>query len=392
MEFSWTDEQQTGCRQAREFAERELNDGLREREQRGELSRELWLRCARFGIQGLTIPETWGGLGLDVRSAVRILEGLGEGCHDNGLLMSLGAQVWSVTIPLLQFGNAEQKQFYLPRMASGEWIGAFALTEAQGGSDAFRLMTRAERHGSGFRLRGSKVFITNAPVADLFLVFATTDPAAGYFGITAFLLPPGLAGLSIGAPTHKMGLQTSPMAELHFDDVAVDESMVLGEVGGGGAVVRPTLEWERGLLLAASLGTMQRLLQVTAQYTRERKQFGRPIMDFEAVAHQLAEMRLRLELSRLLVYQFAWLKDQHRSAGLEASMTKLYVSESLCRVAELAMHLHGAYGYTREYEFERDWRDAMASTIYSGTTEMQKNLIAESLHRLAARAIEEVSR
>lgn len=392
MEFSWTEEQQAGCRQAREFAQQELNDGLSEREQRGELSRDLWVRCARFGIQGLTIPEIWGGLGLDVRSAVCVLEGLGEGCLDNGLLMSLGAQVWSVTIPLLHFGSVEQKQFYLPRMANGEWIGAFALTEAQGGSDAFRLTTRAERHGSGFRLRGSKVFITNAPVADLFLVFAATDPSAGYFGTTAFLIPRGLSGFSIGVPTHKMGLQTSPMAELHFDDVEVDESMVLGEVGGGGAVVRSTLEWERGLLLAAALGTMQRLLHATAQYTRDRKQFGRPIMEFEAVAHQLAEMRLRLELSRLLVYQFAWLKDQRRSAGVEASMTKLYVSESLCRVAEMAMHLHGAYGYTRDYEFERDWRDAMASTIYSGTTEMQKNLIAESLHRPAARAVEEVSR
>lgn len=392
MDFSWTEEQQSGFQQARTFARQELNQDLRQREQRGELDRNLWLRCAHFGLHGLVVPELWGGLGLDVRSAVRILEGLGEGCQDNGLLISLSAQLWSVVIPLLQFGRPEQKQAYLSAFARGECIGAFALTEPQGGSDAFRLLTRADRQGSGFRLNGSKVFVTNAPVADVFLVFAATEPGGGFFGITAFLLPRTLPGLSVGSPSHKMGLETSPMAEIHLDDVEVTQDLVLGEVGGGGAVVRYTLEWERGLLMSPALGTMQRLLQATVQYTRERRQFGRPIMEFEAVAHQLAEMRLRLELSRLQVYHFAWLKDQQRPASAEASMTKLYLSESLCRVTELALHLHGGYGYMRDYEFERDWRDAMASTIYSGTTEMQKNLIAESLHRPAVRAVEEASR
>lgn len=382
MEFSWTDEQRQGHQQARLFAARELMPPL-EAEASEPAWRERWRRCAGFGVQALVIPPSHGGLGLSARTAVHVLEGLGQGTADNGLLMALGAQLWSVGVPLVRFGSQEQQRTWLTALAQGTSLGAFALTEAEAGSDVFHLRTRAVAEAGGFRLQGTKAFVTNAPLADLFVVLAVTDASAGYFGLTAFLLRRGMEGVEIGPALHKMGLETSPMAELRLNDVWVPREAVLGEVGGGSALLQHTLEWERGCLLAPALGTMARLLEHSTLHTRERKQFGRPIIEFEAVAAQLAEMRLRLELSQLVAYRYAWLKDEGRPAAVEASMVKLYVSESLRRIAEMALHLHGAAGYCRELEYERTWRDAMASSLYSGTTEMQRNLIAESLLRPA---------
>ena len=387
MEFSWSEDQVRSAEQARVFAERELGgEGEDAAADAASRFRARWRRCATFGLQALAIPAGYGGLGLNTRTAVRVFEGLGQGCRDNGLLLGLGAQAWSVAKPLELFGTEAQKREWLPRLANGEAVGAFALSETGSGSDAFRMQTRAWPDGDGFRLEGGKAFITNAPVADVFLVFASTAPEAGYFGLTAFLLERGAAGLEVGPALKKMGLETSPMAELRFNHVLLPPPAVLGELGGGSAVLQTTLEWERGCLLAPALGTIQRLLEATTAHCRARKQFGRPIIEFEAVARQLAEVRLRLELSRLLAYQFAWLKDENRAAMVEASMVKLYLSESFRRAAEVALHLHGASGYMREHEYEGCWRDAMASSLYSGTTEMQQNLIAESLLRSPAPA------
>lgn len=385
MEFGWNAEQEQGYEGAYRFG-REL--GAPPPHGDAAAWGQRWRRCAGFGLQALNVPGAYGGLGLDVRSAVKVLEGLGLGCSDNGLLMALGAQIWSVAAPLTTFGTEAQKRLWLTAFAEGTAIGAFALTEPGSGSDVFHLRTRAEAEACGFRIEGEKIFVTNAPVADVFLVFASTSPQAGYFGLTAFLVRRETSGLEVGPELRKMGLESSPMAAVRLAGVWVPVEAVLGEVGGGGAVMMHTLEWERGCLLAPALGTMDRLLQATTGYVRTRKQFGRPVVDFEAVGALLAEMRLRLELSRLLMYEFAWMKDQGMAAGLQASMTKLYVSESLRRSAEIAVHLHGANGYMRDLEFERDWRDAMASSLYSGTTEMQHNLIAESLLRSTARTEE----
>jgi len=386
VEFSWSEEQQRSFEHARTFARQQLRyagASLTDADWRAR-----WRTCAGFGVQGLNIPSVYGGLGADTRTAMRVLEGLGQGCDDNGLLMALGAQVWSVHPPLVAFGTTEQRNTWLPALADGTQVAAFALTEPESGSDVFHLRTRAYPERGGFRLEGTKSFITNAPLADLFLLFAATEASAGYFGLTAFLVRRVVAGVEVGAPLTKMGLETSPMAEVRLNGAWVGPEAVLGEVGGGGAVLLHTLEWERGCLLAPALGTMERLLQSTVGYTRARKQFGRPIIEFEGVSRLLAEMRLRVEVSRLLAYQFAWLKDQQQPAGAQASMVKLYVSESLRRCSELAVHLHGASGYMRELEFERMWRDAMASSLYSGTTEMQHNLIAESLLRPVVRSEE----
>ncbi len=385
MDFGWSGEQEQGYANARRFGE-ELGGPP----PAGDAAtwRQRWRRCAGFGVQALSVPSAYGGLGLDVRSAVRVLEGLGQGCSDNGLLMALGAQLWSVGAPLAHFGSDVQKRMWLPGLADGSLIGAFALTEPGSGSDGFHLRTRAVADAGGYRLDGEKVFITNAPLADVFLVFAATAPEAGYFGLTAFLLRRATAGVEVGPELNKMGLESSPMAALRLSGAWAPPEAVLGEVGGGGAVLMHTLEWERGCLLAPALGTMARLLQASTGYVRVRKQFGRPVIEFEAVGALLAEVRLRLELSRLLLYEFAWRKDLGLAAAAQASMVKLYVSESLRRCAEVAVHLHGASGYMRELEFERDWRDAMASSLYSGTTEMQRNLLAESLLRAPARAEE----
>ena len=384
MDFTWSEEQQTAFEQARAFAHRDLNDNSGDDTVAPAWRPHLWERCARFGLLGLGVPARWGGVEWDVRSAIRILEGIGEGCRDNGLLLAVGAQLWSVTRPLLAFGSDAQKDAWLPRLCGGEAVAAFALTEAHGGSDALHLRTVAEPCGSGFRLQGGKAFITNAPCADLFLLLARRRGAEGWFALTAFLVPRATPGLSIGPPLHKMGLATSPMADLFLDAVEVGPEAVLGEVGGGASVLQHTLEWERGCLLAPALGTMTRLLQSSIDFTRQRQQFGRPIIEFEAVAHQVAEMSVRRDLSRLQAYHFAWLKDHGRSSPAAASQVKLVLSENLRWVAERAMHLHGALGYTRAFEFERCWRDAMASSLYSGTTEIQKNLIAEGLYRQPA--------
>jgi L-prolyl-PCP dehydrogenase len=382
MEFAWSDEQQQGYENARRLG-RELGPPPVV----GDAAawRRRWQRCADFGIQALPVPAAYGGLGAEVRAAVRVLEGLGAGCGDNGLLMGLGAQLWSVAAPLLEFGSASQKRQWLPPLAGGSAVGAFALSEPGSGSDVFHLRTVALPEREGYRLDGEKVFITNAPLADLFLVVAATRPQGGYFGLTAFMVPRSSPGLEVGPELRKMGLESSPMAGVRLEGVWVPREAVLGEVDGGGAVVMHTLEWERGCLLAPALGTMERLLQVSTDYTRARRQFGRPVIEFEAVGALLAEVRLRLELSRLILYEFAWMKDRGLSAGLQASMVKCYVSESLRRTAEIAVHLHGASGYMRELEFEGVWRDAMASSLYSGTTAMQHNLIAESLLRAPAR-------
>lgn len=384
MEFSWTEEQHQGYQQALDFARRELRWKFRSPDVPDVDWLARWQRCARFGLQSLNIPARYGGLELNARSAVHVLEGLGRGCDDNGLLLALGAQLWSVNAPLIAFATEEQKQTWLPLFAQGSAVGAFALTEPECGSDILRLRTRARPERDGYRLNGVKSFITNAPVATLFVVLALTQENAGYFGLTAFLVRAGSEGVHVGPALRKMGLESSPMAELRLQDAWLPASAVLGQPGGGGAVLLHTLEWERGCLLAPALGTMDRLLESTAAYARSRKQFGRPIVEFEAVARHLAEMRVRLQLSRLLSYEFGWCKDEGLSASTQASMVKLYVSESLRRVCELALHLHGAAGYMRELEFERAWRDAMASSLYSGTTEMQSNLIAESLLRTPA--------
>lgn len=379
MDFGFTDEQLALKTAAVEFAQGSLNEGLVERERAGDFSRLGWQRCAQFGVQGLPFPTELGGGGADIVTTSLVMEGLGYGCQDNGLLFALNAQMWSVQMPIWRSGSPEQQAKYLPRLCKGELIGAHGMTEPESGSDAFSLRTRAERVGETYVLTGRKTFVTNAPIADLLLVFATVNPAMGQLGITAFLIDRGTPGLEVGRPLEKMGLRTSPMAEVSLDRCTVPATARLGREGNGAALFSASMAWERACLLATCLGAMERQVERCVKYAGQRHQFGQPIGQFQAVAHKIADMKLRLEAARLLLYKVAWLKQQGKPAEAEAAMAKILVSEAWVQSSQDAIQIHGGYGYMTELEVERDLRDALAAKIYSGTSEIQRTIVARSL-------------
>ena len=376
MDFSWTEEQLGFKDAVIRFAQNELNDGLIERDRDGILSQENWRKCADFGILGLAIPEEYGGAGSDIMTAMLVMEGLGYGCRDNGLIFAMNAQMWSVQHPILSFGTEEQKRKYLPGLCSGELIGAHGMSEPDSGSDAYSLRTRAERVDGGYRLNGTKMFVTNAPVADLAVVFATIDPQKKMGGITAFLVEMGTPGFTVSRHLEKMGLRTSPMGELILQDCFLPTSSRLGPEGAGSGIFNDSMEWERSCILGSHVGAMERQLKLCIRYARERRQFGQPIGKFQSVANRIADMRVRLETARLLLYKVAWLKKMGKSAVMEAALAKLYLSECFVQSSLDAIRTLGGYGYMTEFEVERDMRDAIGGTLYSGTSDIQRMIIA----------------
>jgi hypothetical protein len=378
MDFAWSEEQ-TQLRQAAcDFGRKALNENLHERDQRGEFNRAGWDKCGEFGIQGLPIPKEYGGMGSDPLTTVGVLESLGYGCRDNGLMFSINAHMWTLEIPLRDFGSEEQKRKYLPRLCNGELIGGNAMSEPGSGSDAFSLRTTAQRRGDRYLLSGSKTFVTNGPVGDVFVVFATVDRSKGPNGICGFLVEKGFPGLGIGRKLEKMGLRTSPMAELFFENCEVPVENRLGREGSGQTLFTHSMTWERSCILASAVGAMERLLEVSARYARERRQFGQSIGKFQLIASKLVNMKMRLEESRAALYRTAWLRGRGRSVFLEAALAKLTISENWVRCAEDAIQIHGGYGYMSEFEVERELRDALGSKLYSGTSEIQR-VIAASL-------------
>ena len=379
MDFSLSAEQQELKEAAAAFARRELDRGLAEREEAGAFSPEAWRACAKFGIQGLPVPAELGGAGADILTTVLVMEALGYGCHDNGLIFSLNAQMWSLELPLVKFGSPAQQQGYLPGLISGDLIGVHAMTEPDSGSDAFSMRTRAERQGDSYVLNGTKLYITNAPVADVVMVFAAHPGKSKMAGISAFLVDKGTPGFSVTRGLDKMGLRTSPMGEVVLQDCVVPATARVGREGAGMAIFNSSMTWERSCILASALGVMQRQVETCVSYARERRQFGQPIGKFQAVAGKVADMYLRLEAARLLVYQAAWLGQQGKPALAEAAAAKLFASEAWVASSLDAIQVHGAYGYMRESGIERDLRDAVASTIYSGTSEIQRVILARML-------------
>lgn len=379
MDFSLSQQQQELQQAVLRFAERELRDDVVARDLRSEFPRALWEKCAQFGIQGLVIPERYGGSGFDALTTIVVLEALGYACKDNGLLFSLNAQMWSFALPIWKFGSEAQKQRYLPRLSNGSLIGVQAMTEPSSGSDAFSLRTAARKEGNRYLLSGSKTFVTNAPVADAFLVFARTDPTMGFAGISAFIVERSAPGLSVSREMHKMGVRTSPMAELALDGCEVPEENLLGTPGAGSTIFNTSMDWERSLILASAVGTMQRQLERCISYAKERTQSGQPIAKFQAVSHRIVEMKIRLETARLLLHKVGWLKAQGKRTVMESAMVKLYLSECFVQSSLDAVQIHGGYGYAQEYELERDLRDAIGSRIYSGTSDIQRNIIAGTL-------------
>jgi alkylation response protein AidB-like acyl-CoA dehydrogenase len=376
LDFAWSEEQQAFRREVIRFAQQELNDNLIERDLHEEFSWDAWRKCAKFGIQGLPIPQQYGGGDADMLTTVCGLEALGYGCRDNGLIFSINAHMWTSEIPILVFGTEAQKKKYLPKLVNGEWIGLHAMTEPMSGSDAFSMLSRAERKGDRYVINGSKTFITNAQNAEVIIVFANLDPEKGTAGITAFLVDKNTPGFTISKKLHKMGLRTSPMAEMSFVDCEVPGENLLGKEGGGQVIFTVSMEWERICIMASHLGAMQRMLETSVKYAKERRQFGQAIGNFPPISTKIADMDIRLETARLVLYRAAWLKSQGKHALREGSIAKAYVADACIQSCLDAIQIHGGYGYMTEYQIERELRDAISGKIYSGTTEIQKKIIA----------------
>jgi alkylation response protein AidB-like acyl-CoA dehydrogenase len=379
MDLELTEEQLQLQNSAAEFARSELNDDIVQRDHDEVFSAQGWKKCATFGALGLAIPSEYGGIGLGITEVIAVMEGLGYGTHDQGLLFSINAHLWTTSLPILVYGTEEQRRKYLPGLCNGELIGANAASEPDAGSDVFSMRTRAERQGNCYVLNGAKTFVSNAPVADLFAVYATLDPKLGTMGITGFLVERNTPGLIINRGLQKMGLRTSPMAEIAFDNCRIPVENRLGREGRGVGVFESSMEWERGCILANYLGLMRRQLESCIEYVRTRKQFGKPIGKFQSVANRIVDMKVRLDTCRPLVYRIGWLKERKKPAMLEAAVAKLYVSEALINSCRDALQIHGGYGYMVEQGIERELRDALGSSLYSGTSEIQRNLIAKGL-------------
>lgn len=379
MDFELSSEQQELRAAVRSFAREHLNDGLEARDEAGTFPRAEWLQCAEFGLLGLPVPPEYGGQGQDLVTTTIAMEALGWGCRDNGLVFSLNAQMWAVQMPLVHYGSEEQKREWLPRLVSGKAVGAHAITEPNAGSDVFSLTSKAERRAGGYLLNGQKTFATNAPVADVALAFAYLQRDGERPALTAFLVPRGTPGVTFGNPIPKMGLRTSPMGEVIFEDCFVPETARLGPEGAGMRIFNSAMEWERACIFAGHLGAMERLLDDCIGYAKKRRQFGQPIAKFESIADKIADMKVAIEAGRWLLYKVGWLAGKGKNAVLEAAMAKLFVSEMHKKAALEALQLHGGYGYMKEYPIEREVRNALAGTLYSGTSEMQRKIIARCL-------------
>lgn len=330
-----------------------------------------------MGLFGLSIPAEYGGAGVDMLGKCLIFEPLGR--SSNAFSSLIGCHNGIGSVGIVEFGTKEQKEKYLPDMAIGEKIGAFALTEANAGSDASNLNTKAEFKGDHYILNGTKQFISLAPIADVFTVMAMTDKTKGARGITSFIVERDYPGMRIGSLEHKMGLRGVPTSEVVFEDCVVPVENVLGNLGDGYFNALKILTNGRAGLAARNLGSMQKLLELSARYAQERVQFGTPIASFQVIQHMLAEMAVEVEAVRNFTYKVAWMVTQGQKVIKEAAMLKLFASEAYCRVADKALQIYGGVGYIKDFPIERYYRDARITRIYEGTSEIQKNLIAAQL-------------
>jgi alkylation response protein AidB-like acyl-CoA dehydrogenase len=327
-------------------------------------------------LMGLPFPEAYGGCGVDFLTTALSVEALAYACKDSGLVHAIIVQL-TMGILLNLFGNEEQKHNYLVPLCRGEKIAAQATSEAEAGSDVFSMRTKAERKEGNYIIDGCKMFISNGSVADTFFVLARTGPGNRTLGIhSIFIVDKECGGFSRGKPIEKMGLRTLQNCELIFDQCAVADTNLIGKEGQGSLIFNEIMEWERILYGAAHVGTMMRINETCVRYGRERKQFGQPIGKYQSVANKIAKMKINLELARLMVYKAAHMKDNHKRAPMEASIIKVFVSESLKSTCLDAVQIHGGYGYMTEFEIEKDLRDSIASTIYSGTSEINTIIIA----------------
>ena len=340
--------------------------------------RRAWGFLADFDLFQMPFPERVGGLELAAEEVCDVLEGLGAGCTDYSLLFAAGAHMWAVIKPIVDFGSAEQHQRWLPPLMSGALIGAHAASEAGSGSDVMSMQTRYREADGGFVLDGSKLWVTNAPVADLFLIFATADPRLHFRGISAFLVPRSTAGLEIAPAEIKMGLGGAPLAALYLDGCAVPADALLGKPRHGSRIFQTSLAWERTFIQAPQIGVMRRQVERAIEHAVQRRQFGQPIGKFQAVSHRIVDMLVRYWQGRLILRMAAReLLDRQETAF--AAMSKLVLGEAALATHLDAVRTFGATGYMRESGVERDVRDALGGTLYSGTSDLQRNILAAAL-------------
>ena len=377
MEFKWNDEQQLMQTMFREFVDKELRPIAAELDEQERFPFELIPKMGEIGLLGIPVAEEFGGVGMGTLEYVIAVEEISKACASTGVTISAHTSLccW----PIEHFGTQEQKEKYLPDLATGEKLGAFGLTEPNAGTDAAMQRTTAEDKGDHWLLNGSKVFITNGEVADVYVVFAMTDKAAGNKGISAFLLEKGMEGFSFGSHEKKMGIRASSTCELVFEDVKVPKENLLGELNKGFQIAMMTLDGGRIGIAAQALGIAQGAIDETVKYVKDRVQFGRPISKFQNTQFMLAEMQTRVDAARMLVYRAAAIKDAGEPYSSEAAMAKLFASETAREVTWRAVQLFGGYGYTRDYPVERMMRDAKITEIYEGTSEVQKMVISSRM-------------
>ncbi len=376
MDFQFTEEQEMMRKMVRDFAEKEIEPHIESME-RGEFPKKILRKMGELGLMGIPIPEQYGGAGMDFMSYIIAINEISKVSPTLGVILSVHTSVG--TNPIVYFGTEEQKERFVPKLAAGEYLGAFCLTEQSSGSDAASLKTKAVKEGDTYRLNGSKVFITNGAEADVYIVFASSDPSKKSKGISAFIVERGTPGLIFGKNERKMGLHGSSTVQVTFEDMKIPAGNLLGNEGEGFKIAMANLNVGRIGIASQALGIAEGAMKHAVEYAKSRVQFGRPIAMQQGIGFKLAEMATNIEASRLLVYQATYLQSLGLPCGKEASMAKLFSSKTAVEVTTEAIQVYGGYGYTTEYPVERYFRDAKVTEIYEGTSEIQRIVINKHL-------------
>ncbi len=382
MDFEWSPQQRELHRAAVEVGARvgELGDASpRDSPKAGDFSAQAWRVACEFGLAGLDVPLEYEGLGLDCLTTARVLEGFGEGGSRLGLLFSVSAHLFACCRPIVQSGSGALRERLLPRLAKGELIGANAITESEAGSDIMAVRTRAGRDGDGYRINGEKTLVTNGPIADVTVVYASTDPSGGYLSLSAFAVERDTPGLLAGQPFAKSGLRDSPTGSIYLQECPVPCECLIGAEGQGALIFRAAMQVERACLFAAYLGAMAGQLAQVVEFANTRRQFGRAIGKNQAISHRIVDMKLRLESARLLLYRACWLLDRGSEAMIEVSLAKLAASEAAVQSGLDAIRIYGGSGVISETGVDRLLHDALPATVASGTSEIQRNIVAAGL-------------
>ncbi|MFD0958450.1 acyl-CoA dehydrogenase [Paenibacillus chungangensis] len=377
MELSFTGEHEAVRAMARDFARREVAPCIAAMEEKDEFPMALFRKMGELGLTGIAVPEKFGGAGADFLSVVIAIHEISKVSAAAGVILSVHSSVG--TNPILQYGSDKQKKAYVPKLATGEMLGAFALTEPHAGSDSGSIRMTAVRQGDGYRLNGSKVFVTNGGYADTYITFAVTDRSKGTKGISAFIVEKGTPGFTVGKREKKLGLHGSSTTELLFDNAEVPADQLLGNEGEGFRIALDNLEGGRIGIAAQAAGIAEAALSCSLTYAKQRRQFGRPIAEHQAISFKLADMATGIEAAKLLLYRAAALRNKGLPCGKEAAMAKRYCSDMAMEAATEAVQIYGGYGYMRDYPAERLFRDSKVTQIYEGTNEIQRLVIAKHL-------------